>query len=355
MASPPTSSAGASTAGLTAPLPDRVVRDPTLLAFADEVGGETAGPVGVRGGGTQWALGGTLDPGTRLVRAPAGVVAFEPAEMTVQVRAGTTLAELDAALAPAGQRVALQGLPDAATVGGVLSVGESGPTRLGHGPVRDTLLQARYASAEGYLVTAGGPTVKNVTGFDLCRLLVGAFGTLGLLGEVILRTRPRPETSVWLTGHTDPFALFDALYRPVALLWDGEQVWLHLEGYRADVAEQQAIAARHGLRQGDGPPALPAGRRAVAPARLRALQGQASGAFVAEVGVGIVHGPAPEVLGPVPAVSAEVVELNRRLKAAFDPTGRLNPGRSALAGAAAPRPDGETSPNSHDTAGKGAP
>jgi len=313
-----------------APLADRVVRDPVLRAFADEVGDATAGPVAVEGGRTQWDLAGAVDPSARLLRAPSGIVAFEPAEMTVQVRAGSTLAEIDAALAPAGQRVALGGLPAQATVGGVLSVGLSGITRLGHGPVRDTLLQARYVSAEGLLVTAGGPTVKNVTGFDLCRLLVGAHGTLGLLAEVTLRTRPRPEATVWLRGPADPFALFAALYRPAALLWDGETVWLHLEGYAADVADQTAVAARHGLEPVDGPPPLPAGRRSVEPASLRrtAIDADTRGRFVAEIGVGVVHGDWP---GPrQPAMAAEAIAVHRRLKQLFDPTGRLNPGRDPL-------------------------
>lgn len=316
--------------GPLAPLPDRVVRDPALLAFADEVGGVDAGPVAIEGGRTQWHLGGHCEPGTRLVRAPAGVVAFEPAEMTIQVRAGTTLDELDAALEPAGQRVALQGLPGTATVGGVLSVGLSGPTRLGHGHLRETLLQARYVSAEGLLVTAGGPTVKNVTGFDLCRVLVGSFGTLGLLGEVILRTRPRPQAAAWLSGPADPTALFDRLYRPVSLLWDGATVWLYLEGYPEDVEAQTAIALEAGLVPVDGPPPLPSGRHSAEPAALRSYRPDAprSGRFVAEFGVGVVHG---EWSGPTQAApDASVVALNGRLKNLFDPTGRLNPGRDPL-------------------------
>src|SRR5206468_8580471 len=136
--------------------------------------------------------GGPPSPEVREVRAPAGVASFEPAEMTVRCGAGTTVAELDAALAEHGQCVALPDW-DGGTVGGVLAVGRSGVRRLGYGPVRDALLEARFVSAEGRLVKAGGPTVKNVSGFDLCRLLVGSLGTLGLIGEVVLRTRPLPE------------------------------------------------------------------------------------------------------------------------------------------------------------------
>ncbi|MEJ7585628.1 MAG: FAD-binding protein [Acidimicrobiales bacterium] len=107
------------------------------------------------GGRTQWDVGGALEPGTRSVRAPAGVVAFEPAEMTVRVGAGATVVDLDLALAEQGQCVALPAWPGA-TVGGVLAVGRSGLRRLGYGPVRDTLLEARVVSAEGRLVKAGG-------------------------------------------------------------------------------------------------------------------------------------------------------------------------------------------------------
>ena len=314
----------------------RVVRDPILLAFADEVGAAEAGPVAVEGGRTQWEVGApdvpTAGPGdVRLVRAPSGVVAFEPAEMTVLVRAGTTVAELDAELRPSGQQVALEGFEPGATVGGVLSVGRSGITRLGHGPVRDTLLQARYLSAEGLLVTAGGPTVKNVTGFDLCRLLVGSLGTIGLLGDVLLRTRPRPQHSGWWCGEADPFALQDQLYRPTSLLWDGTRVWLRLDGYHADVADQAAVAERHGLAACEGPPVLPAGRCSVDPGALRRLDAarREAGGFVAEIGVGIVHGRWD---GPRPTPpDHQVRALHRRIRRAFDPTGRLNPGRDPLA------------------------
>ena len=183
-----------------------------LEAFAAEVGDESAGPVTCVGGRTQWDGGsGARGPtARRCARRPASS-AFEPAEMTVRVRAGTTVADLDAALAEHGQTVALPAWPGA-TVGGVLAVGRSGVRRLGYGPVRDTVLEVQAVTASGTVVKAGGPTVKNVSGYDLCRLLVGSLGTLAFIGEVVLRTRPLARVEPWVASGVDPF---DAL-RPAA-------------------------------------------------------------------------------------------------------------------------------------------
>jgi FAD/FMN-containing dehydrogenase len=293
-----------------------------LDAFAEDVGAE--GPVTVAGGRTQWEVGGPPAPGCREVRAPAGVIDLQPEEMTVRCGAGTTVADLDAALAAHGQMVALDPAdPGRATVGGVLAVGRSGIRRLGYGPLRDTVLEVRYVSAEGRLVKAGGPTVKNVTGFDLCRLLVGSLGRLGLLGEVLLRTRPRPEASRWLQGDADPFDLRRRLATARSVLWDGGQVWVLLEGHSVDV---EAEAAATGLDSAAGPPPVPVGaRRSVRPSAV----GDLPGPFLAEVGVGIVH--LDHDPGPGTPPDAATTLLHHRLLATFDPTGRLNPGRRVLA------------------------
>jgi glycolate oxidase FAD binding subunit len=294
-----------------------------MARFAAEVGPAGAGPVVAVGGRTQWDVGSPVDVAAREVRAPAGIVSFEPAEMTVRAGAGTTVADLDAALGEAGQCIAL---PDAdgATVGGVLAVGHSGLRRLGWGPVRDVLLEARYVSADGTIVKAGGPTVKNVSGFDLCRLLVGSLGTLGLIGEVVLRTRPRPLVQQWFAGPADPHEVRRLLYRPASVLWDGTTTWVLLDGHPDDVASQAVLA---GLAEVDGPPPLPPHRWSVEPGQLPTL----TGTFVAEVGVGVVHHTEP---APARTVAPEVAALHRRIKALFDPTGRLAPGRALLAGGA---------------------
>ena len=285
-----------------------------LNEFAEDVG--HGRPVSIAGLGTR---GGPVD-GVHTVMAPSGVEWVQAEEMTVRCGAGTPLDELDAELAVFGQSVAI---PPVGTVGGALAVGHSGIRRLGYGPIRDTLLQACFVDAKGQIVKAGGPTVKNVSGFDLCRLLVGSRGTLGFLGDVILLTRPRAGFEQWFSTDADPFELFPKLYRPTSVLWDGRSTWVLLEGHERDVTEQ---AARCGLVAGEPPSELPSGGRwSLRPADLPGLVG--TGAFVAEIGVGIVHHEHP---APVKPVDPAVAELHRRLKHEFDPTGRLNPGVELL-------------------------
>ena len=289
--------------------------DDAIADFAATVG--TTGPVTVAGLGTR---GGAVD-GVRTVVAPSGVAWVEPAEMTVRCGAGTPMADLDAALAEHGQCVAV---PPTGTIGGALAVGRSDLRRLGWGPVRDTLLQAHYVSAAGDVVKVGGPTVKNVSGFDLCRLLVGSHGTLGFLADVILRTRPRPTNEQWFTSRRDPGDLQAALYRPSAILWDGTTTWVLLDGHPDDLAEHAASAE---LVATEGPPELPPHRWSLPPSAVAALPDDGAGPFVAEVGVGIVHRSVPR---PPRQHDATLVELHRRIKAEMDPTGRLNPGVDVL-------------------------
>jgi FAD/FMN-containing dehydrogenase len=288
-----------------------------LTEFAEEIG--DTGPVTIAGLATR---GGPVE-GVRPVMAPVGIESIQADEMTVRCGAGTPVAELDDALAAYGQCVAV---PPTGTVGGALAVGQSGIRRLGYGPVRDVLLQARYVSAGGEIVKAGGPTVKNVSGFDLCRLLVGSRGTLGFIGDVILRTRPRATYEQWFTSDADPWAIMRALYRPTSVLWDGSLTWVLLEGDPRDVAEQAVTAS---LVASDPPGELPSGGRwSMRPADLVTLPG--TGRFVAEIGIGIVHHELP---APEHRADDAVVELHLRIKEQFDPTGRLNPGVTVLHGA----------------------
>ena len=295
-----------------------------VTAFAGEVG--ISDPVTVVGAQTHWDVGGVPLAGTREVRAPAGVWEHEPSEMTVRCGAGTTVAQLAAHLAQTGQMVPLDPADDAATVGGVLACGFSGHRRLRYGHVRDLVLQTRHVDATGKVVTAGGPTVKNVSGYDLPRLLVGSLGTLGFLAEVILRTLPMPSAAQWLEGDGDPFAAFDLLYRPSSILWNGLHAWILLEGDPADVAAEANKLESAGFAACDGPPSIPrAGRESMRPSELRALAGTPGG-WIAEVGVGLVHRAAPVQTAQVSSANAALMS---QLKQRLDPDHRFNPGRRA--------------------------
>ncbi len=302
--------------------------DPTLAAFCDLVGSHD--PVAVAGGKTRFGLGGTLREGTRLVSAPEGILRYLPDEMTVQVRAGTSVADLHEALAEKGQRTSL---PErGGSVGGALAVGENDLHVLGRGRVRESLLQVRYVSADGRLISGGGPTVKNVTGFDLPRLIVGSLGTLGLIGDVILRTNPIPAVSLWLAAEdADPFAARNSLARASVVLWDGTRTYVHLEGHDGDIAAEQAVLASLGrFEEVAGPPVLPPHRWSLSPAQLSDDASLATaGIFVASIGVGTVFASRRQLRT---SVSPALIALTERVKAAFDPTGRLSPGRDILQG-----------------------
>ena len=341
-----------------------------LEAFAAEADSE--GKVTIRGGGTQWEVGGLPSGDAREVKAPSGVWSFAPADMVVRCGAGTTVAELNEEVGRAGQMLPLDPLrPKEASVGGVLAVGQSGHRRLRYGPIRDLLLQVVFVNSLGQLIRSGGPTVKNVSGFDLCKLMVGSLGTLGFIAEVILRCQPVPETSRWFAGEASspdiPTKLLAELWQPSSILWNGEQVWVLLEGHPSDVAEQAALPAAKaaGLTECE-PPALhgqhltstagsyESNTRPVSPEQSEALLGGGknnqrislppsalkhlpkhfpAGSFLAEIGVGIVHLHSDQqVLADLlPQPDQRSLALQREIKARFDPTGRMNPGRSVWA------------------------
>jgi len=302
------------------------------------------------GARTQWETGNPPDAGHE-IRAPAGITRYEPDDLTVSAGAGTSFAELDETLAAHGQECALDPRDHAATVGGIIACGLSGIRRLRHGPLRDHVLEVRFVTADGRVVKGGGPTVKNVTGYDLPRLFVGSFGTLGVLVQLTLRCRPRAAHAHWYRSVEPP-----NLYRATATLWDGQQVWSLLEGDASDVAAQSS-----GLCPTE-PPVLPdgehRGRISVAPSALPALTAELAtlhGArWCAELGVGTVHVAADDaaLLAAARAVAHEHngwllreaggrtmdgfgrplpnAALMRRVRDAFDPERKLAPGRLPL-------------------------
>ena len=311
------------------------------------------------GGRTHREVGGPAPTVGGELRAPAGIVDYDPAELTVTLGAGTTLAELDAVLGAAGQHCPIDARDPAATVGGVLAVGLSGPRRVRYGPLRNRLLEVHFLIADGRRIKGGGRTVKNVSGYDVARLLVGSFGTLGVIVQVTLRCEPRPARSEWLVCETSGVETAARAFRASSVLTDGSHTSVLVEGYDEDVA---ATAAALDAVPGDGPPRWPdgphRGRISVAPSAVDAVGrrlGELGIEWLGEAGVGTVH-----VAAGTEAALAEAraiahahdgwllreagapgldgfgvpfpnVEVMQRVRAALDPEGRLNPGRLPIA------------------------
>ena len=140
------------------------------------------------------------------------VLAYEPADLTLSVECGVTLPALDGILRPHGQFVPLDpACPKASTVGGLIATGAAGPYRARYGTMRDLLVGLTVVRADGTVVKGGGRVVKNVTGYDIPKLHVGALGTLGVVVEAHLRLHPRPaEERSWVFGFGTAEAALEA-------------------------------------------------------------------------------------------------------------------------------------------------
>jgi glycolate oxidase FAD binding subunit len=175
-------------------------------------------PLQIRGGGTRAGFGNTEAAETTLSSsALTGIVEYNPAEMVITARAGTPVAEIEAALAANGQGMAFEpvdhrgamGTSGTPTIGGLFAVNSSGPRRFTAGAARDHLLGVRFVNGAGDVVKAGGKVMKNVTGLDLVKLLAGSNGTLGFLTEVTFKVLPvaKTSTTIVLSGLEDEQAM----------------------------------------------------------------------------------------------------------------------------------------------------
>lgn len=157
-------------------------------------------PLAIVGGGSKAFYGGPLMGAPLSTRALSGITAYEPSELVVTVRAGTPLADLQAALAERGQALAFDPPHHGpqATVGGMVAAGLSGPSRASAGSVRDHVLGATLINGRGELLTFGGQVMKNVAGYDVSRLLAGSLGVLGVIAEVSIKVLPVPPADATL-------------------------------------------------------------------------------------------------------------------------------------------------------------
>ncbi|WP_395668660.1 glycolate oxidase subunit GlcE [Rhodoferax sp.] len=179
----------------------------------------------IRGGGSKDFLWPAVQADTLETRGLAGILSYEPSELVVTVGAGTTLTELEAVLAEKGQYLAFEpphfawSQPGAspATVGGMVACGLSGPSRANVGAVRDYVLGLKLINGLGQHLTFGGQVMKNVAGYDVSRLMAGAFGTLGLITEVSLKVLPLAPAEATLVFELSQAAALAQLQRWSAL------------------------------------------------------------------------------------------------------------------------------------------
>ena len=221
--------------------------------------------VRVTGAGTKRYLGELRPTELELTTANlAGVIDHVPADLTVTVAGGTRFADVSAGLARAGQFLPVDPPhADAATIGGIVAANSNGFWRARYGAMRDLLIGTRTALADGTIVRGGGRVVKNVAGYDLNKLLVGSYGTLGVIVEATFKVLPLPAASGELAGRFvrsgDAFAAATAIARgaarPAAIVVEqGADGWtLHVEarGDRTVVGRtladaEGAVAARGG-------------------------------------------------------------------------------------------------------------
>ena len=174
------------------------------------------------GSGSHQGLGYRADPDVILSTGNLqAVVDWQHEDLTVVVEAGMRVAALEELLAERGQTAVLPESPGDATVGGVVAAGLSGWRRLRYGPTRDRVLEVVIATGDGRVVRGGAQVVKNVTGYDLPRLMVGSLGALGLIGRVCLKLWPSPLATATVTVD-DPAAGARTAFRPLAVIETGE-------------------------------------------------------------------------------------------------------------------------------------
>ncbi len=226
------------------------MRPETEAELADIVAGLN-GPVRIVAGGTRGLDG--PEPVLN-ISGLCGITLYEPGALTLVAHAGTPVAEIEAALDAEGQQLAFEPMDHRAllgttgepTIGGVVAANISGPRRIQAGACRDFLLGVRYVDGMGQVIKNGGRVMKNVTGYDLVKLMAGSWGTLGVLSEVSLKVLPKSEAQTTLavrvsdarqavdvmsTALKSPFEVSGAAYDPA----DG-QALLRIEGFADSVA-----------------------------------------------------------------------------------------------------------------------
>ena len=320
---------------------------------------KTRSLVQVIGGGTRQGYGSPPAPDIVLdMRAIAGIETWDPDDLTVTVGAGTPVAQLEETLATRSQTAVLPEVPGRSTVGGVIAAGVSSLRRGRLLGTRERMLEATLVTGDGRIIRGGGRGVKNVTGYDLPRLVVGAFGSLGVIASVCLKLWSTPPASA--TVAIDALDIATRVTRPLAVLEENGSLRVFLWGTEEEVA---ATGSRLGGEVSEGhqwpadpagayrwslrvPPALTSDAVALLPGGWRYLAvhrvGEIKAASDHHEGAAALRDWAEQNGGALVVVDAPPdglngldpwgaippgLEVQRRIIAQFDPGRIINPGR----------------------------
>lgn len=328
-------------------------------------------PVCIRAGGSKDFYGGPLAGEPLDAGGLSGISDYQPTELTVTAGAGTRIAQIEHALAERGQMLAFEPprFAGRATLGGAIAAGLSGPRRAYCGALRDFVLGVSIIDGRGELLHFGGKVIKNVAGFDLSRLMAGSLGTLGLITQATLKIAPRPRAECTLRFAMEQASALESMAlwatRPLPLsatAWHDGHLYVRLSGaeaavraarqslggevvsgadeYWEDLREQRLdlFAAAPDLWRVSLPmhsPSLPIQGRTLIEwgGALRWLPGpqdaNALRALAASLGghAMLYRASVKPAQGCFQPLSAAMLSLHRRLKAAFDPLGIFNRGR----------------------------
>lgn len=171
-----------------------------------------------------------------VLKAPSGMISYEPDELMISLFAGTPIAEVNVELQRARQRIVV---PEWGTIGGAIATRRNGLRESHHLTLPNNVLRCTVIAADGSLYQGGGQVVKNVSGFDLVKVIVGSWGLLGLVVEVTMRTEPIPQVSQWVQS-VDPTATdqINNLYRPAVVTNINGVTYVLLEGNGQDVSQE---------------------------------------------------------------------------------------------------------------------
>ncbi len=328
----------------------------------------SGGQVEIVGSGSKRFYGESLEAMPLDVSAHCGIIDYDPAELVITLRAGCKLAQVETLLAERRQMFGFEPprFGEGATIGGMVATGLAGPRRAFAGSIRDFVLGVKLLDGRGQVLQFGGRVIKNVAGFDVSRLMVGALGTLGIILEVSIRVVPQPETEVTLAYEhvsVDEHirwvnCLGSEPYPISASLWHDGRSLLRLSGSEQGVREASAQLGGEEIEWdwseaneqrldffGRSEPlsrvSLPPTTPDLFPGKSQLIEwGGAQRWLFGEADIGAVRDEVAGAGGSVCAfrhhapdvprfhpLAPAMLTLQRNIKASFDPVGIFNPGK----------------------------